>query len=389
MELKIGETIRVLRKQQGRTQENLAEALGITFQAVSRWESGLAYPDMELVPAIANYFGISIDELFGYEGKRDKMIANMVERVDAYHYKARSDDAWAEACIRILREGLAQFPKNETLLVKLADVLCEAGWRRYKEHMYYDEEGYLQHRYELHQQNPYWSECIKICERLAEEAEDPENRYAVNGILILLYRNIGEIEKAVAHANRMPPLYRCRELALSSACDGKEWAKYSGKALLTMAGHFANQVVYSLFNNLHHFESDLPIDKLQGVIVIFDLLCEDGNYGAYNGILIELYLYLARVQWERGYRDDAFESLDRAYECARALDDLCDGRERFYTAAMLCHVPFSLDPVPATSTSMLPEDFPMYLVPDCTRVVSEMKADPRWDAWVAKCKGES
>ena len=65
MQLNIGTKIKELRRRDGRTQEALAEALGVTNQAVSRWESGGSYPDMEIVPAIANYFHVSIDELFG------------------------------------------------------------------------------------------------------------------------------------------------------------------------------------------------------------------------------------------------------------------------------------------------------------------------------------
>ena len=67
MKLTLGEKIKELRKRDGRKQEDLANALGITNQAVSRWEKDGSYPDMEMIPAIANYFGISIDELFGYE----------------------------------------------------------------------------------------------------------------------------------------------------------------------------------------------------------------------------------------------------------------------------------------------------------------------------------
>ena len=66
MQLNLGKTIRELRHRDGRTQDALAEALGVTAQAVSRWESGSSYPDMENIPAIANYFHVSIDELFGY-----------------------------------------------------------------------------------------------------------------------------------------------------------------------------------------------------------------------------------------------------------------------------------------------------------------------------------
>ena len=63
MQFTLGIKIRELRHREGRTQEALAEALSVTSQAVSRWESGGSYPDIELLPSIANYFNVSIDEL--------------------------------------------------------------------------------------------------------------------------------------------------------------------------------------------------------------------------------------------------------------------------------------------------------------------------------------
>ena len=65
MDILIGDKIRELRKLHNITQEQLAEAIGISFQAVSKWENHIALPDITLVPALANYFEISCDELFG------------------------------------------------------------------------------------------------------------------------------------------------------------------------------------------------------------------------------------------------------------------------------------------------------------------------------------
>jgi transcriptional regulator with XRE-family HTH domain len=221
MQITIGQRIRDLRRRDGRTQEALADALGVTGQAVSRWEAGGSYPDMEIVPSIANYFGVTIDELFGYENERDKKVDAIIAKIDSFGIKARGDDKWVDECVSILREGLAEFPQNERLMITLADTLSEAGWRRHKEWLYYDDEGYIQHNYDVHKKNEYWAEAVKLCETLVGTTRDNMIQTRAIHILVLLYRNFGENEKAVAYANRMPELKNCRELMLCAAADGK------------------------------------------------------------------------------------------------------------------------------------------------------------------------
>lgn len=71
--MKLNENIVALRREKGITQEALALSLGVTNQAVSKWESAQTCPDIALLPVIADYFGVSIDELMGHEapGKKE------------------------------------------------------------------------------------------------------------------------------------------------------------------------------------------------------------------------------------------------------------------------------------------------------------------------------
>lgn len=71
MELRIGEKIKNLRKQQDITQEKLAAYLNISYQAVSKWENETALPDITLIPKIANFFGVTSDELLGLKPDND------------------------------------------------------------------------------------------------------------------------------------------------------------------------------------------------------------------------------------------------------------------------------------------------------------------------------
>lgn len=332
MKLSVGETIRALRRRDGRTQEALAEALGVTGQAVSRWEAGGSYPDLELIPAIAHFFGVSIDELFGYTSERDKKIDAVIARIDAFGIRARGDDGWVDECLSLLREALAEFPQNERLLETTHD-------------------------------NAIYTRAVHI--------------------LVLLYRNFGETEKALACAARMPALRDCRELLRASAADGKAEAEYVGEALLEMASAFSSQLVYGLICNRHHYETDMPIEKVKGAIALFSLLCDDGNLGPYHGKVIQLYLYLSRLQWERGYQAEAFASLDEALAHARALEALSDGQEHRLTAPLVRFVRCQSAPAQRVA-AQIPEDWPFWCNPDPTQTAQEMQRDPRWADWVRR-----
>ncbi len=383
MQLNLGTKIRELRLRGSRTQETLADALGVSAQAVSRWESGGSYPDMEIIPSIANYFGVTIDELFGYDNNRDNKVIAIVERINSFGIKSRSDDDWVDECLSILREGLSEFPNNELLSITLADTLSEAGWRRYKEWLYYDDEGYIQHNHNIHRSNEYWIESIKLCEYLVDNAKDNTIITKALHILVLLYRNLGENVKAISYAKKMPQLRNCQEIMLISATDGKEQAKYIGEFLLKAASEFSSQLISALIACRQNFDSDMPINKIKGAISIFELVCDDENMGIYNGNIIELYLYLSRVQWERGYHDEAFISLDKALKYARDLETLYGEKEHNLTAPLVRFVKQNVN-VQKDIVKSLPDDWPMWCSPDYSQVEKEIKADSRWHKWVMK-----
>ena len=119
MQLDLGKRIRELRQRNRITQETLAEALGVTSQAVSRWEASGSYPDVEIIPAIANYFGVSVDYLLGKTDEpapaTEKKTAPALPLTDAekmIFISYRSNQAFKEAVDNILRLMPKEDPKT-------------------------------------------------------------------------------------------------------------------------------------------------------------------------------------------------------------------------------------------------------------------------------------
>ena len=119
-----GEIIRKLRRDADLTQERLAEILSISPQAVSRWETDMAMPDVSLLPALANLFDVTTDYLLGVDlTKKKENIYKIEERANG-EFELRTEEAW-ERGIQILRDGLKLYPENPDLKHTLAlRLLC-------------------------------------------------------------------------------------------------------------------------------------------------------------------------------------------------------------------------------------------------------------------------
>ena len=392
MTLQLGEKIRELRRSRNRTQEHLAQALDVTSQAVSRWEQNLSYPDMELIPAIANYFGVTIDSLFGYENDRERKIDGVLAAVDCMENDNLRGDVNLEECITMLREALAEFPGNERITHRLAGILTTTGWRRHHEWLHYNDEGYLRSDFDRHRRNEYWNEAIPLYERLSTDASDARIRTDSLCSLMMLYRNIGETDRVLSLAENLPTLAQSREIMLAMATDGKLQAKHLGNALLALTYQLAEQGMYALVNNIRHFDAGEPMEEsvraVQGFINMLRLICGDGNLGFYHRESAYLRLYLSRLEWETGHHDDAFATLDAALEDAQAYDALSREENPHYTGMLVKEADLaSSDFIErGTLAEYLPTDWPMWCNPDYSEVKREITADPRWADWESRCK---
>ncbi len=104
MKLKLGENLRRLRKERELTQEQFSDAIGVSFQAVSRWENGTAYPDMELLPALSSFFGVSVDTLLGCpEAEKEEQATALLNDLQKAACEVPFDEERVIALIRDFR----------------------------------------------------------------------------------------------------------------------------------------------------------------------------------------------------------------------------------------------------------------------------------------------
>lgn len=188
--VRIGEKIKSLRKQRNISQEVLAGYLGVSFQAVSKWENGNTMPDVAMIPAIASFFGVSTDELFSFNILETQ---RLVDAICAEAYKYRYSNA-AES-ERILREGLQRFPGNDIILNNL---LYTLDYRTRSE------------------------EVITLCITLIESTKDDSVKYDACRILASCYRENGQDDLVKPTLEMIPEIYFSKLELMASLLEGED-----------------------------------------------------------------------------------------------------------------------------------------------------------------------
>lgn len=353
----LADRLRETRRGQGRTQEDTARALNVTPQAVSRWETGAAMPDIALLPSIANYYGVTIDSLFGYVGERERSIDERCAALARMNRENNGVDVSMDDCIRMAREALTEFPGNEKLMQALAEILYNAGYVRHGEHHVTDADGYDVLDTEKHRACAEWREAIRLYEALLPRLPAGERRWRAVRELTTLYALTGQEEKAAALAEQMPGLSDCREWLRLNALSGKRRAEACRETALALADALKLAMVQCLLG-----ENTLPaeaVKRVENIIAMLTMVAGDGfGDAAWLGErLTTMQLFLADRRWTAGDADGAFAALDEAVENAAQG---CPGR-----------------------AAMLPEDYPWWHAVDSDGSIRE---DPRWRDWADRAR---
>ena len=172
--MNIGTNIYTLRKEKKITQMQLAEKLGVSEQAVSKWENNQCAPDVSLFPIIAEFFGVSIDRLFGYHTNSYK---GEVEAI----MKAADNSMNTYKEIEIIGDGLKKYPNSPELKIYLAFSLSMINRTSKDEKEKHDA----------------IEKAIRLCKEVVNSCGDIEQTDRALNMLRRIYCEIGEFEKAV------------------------------------------------------------------------------------------------------------------------------------------------------------------------------------------------
>jgi transcriptional regulator with XRE-family HTH domain len=337
MNLKIGSKIKTLRLAGGLTQEKLAENLGVSTQAVSKWESENGYPDIELLPALANFFGISSDELVGIDITRNKaMINGYIKR-----YHELSGDPAAQLCL--MREAAAKFPYSHVILQHLmyALVSCirpngafdtsggsfvfEIEALQALKEKYSNGIDTLRSTLEDDENRFLLNEALSIAERILDDCTDDAIRHSAIQVLCCYYPVIGRVEEAQALVKSMPSLFMCRELLQEEVVLGDERIRQIQRNICLLTDSLCSEIcavadpdlqllnVMSLDEKIHLFELANRF---------YQLIFENGDFNVYNARLAFNYRIMASLSLYSRPAEDTLSYVEKAAAHAVAADAL-------------------------------------------------------------------
>ena len=191
MTIKIGSIIKKLRTENNVTQDTLANAIGVTPQAISRWEAEGGYPDIELLPAIADFFSVSTDELIGYKmSERENALADLKNEMYRLAEVGETDER-----LKFVRTAFAKYPSDCEIREQLS--VC------------------LSNKYIETNEKALLDEAESLSIYVVENCKDADIYHDAINMLIWIYSERNQTDKALEILERLTPMKYCREIAKS------------------------------------------------------------------------------------------------------------------------------------------------------------------------------
>lgn len=247
--MQFSQTLRKLRKEKNMTQEELAKFLSVSYQTISKWENAGGYPDVSLLPRIATFFEISIDELLGVtESKKEVRLKDIHAQWEQNNCKNNHEDN-----IVLLRQAITIFPGDYLLLAELVVS--------------------LEHLADLTKDAAAYNEAIEISNRILKFCTDRSICNAIQSNLCFLHGKLGDKRRAIEMADSLPSLTKSREITRLLVLDGenKVCAAQEVLAFGAWSIHYATQSLASS----EHYTTDEKLLLLDRCAAAFEALCPE------------------------------------------------------------------------------------------------------------------
>lgn len=292
----IGEKIKDLRKKNNITQEKLARYLNISCQAVSKWESNTAMPDISYVVPIANFFGVSNDTLFGLDSN---IYSEEEKNLEDKYISLREQQKYTDA-LELMKAACSKFPRNYRLIYNQAEAFKLYAYENGKEDLL--------------------NNSISLCERILEDCTDNEIRYLTIQLMVYTYCRLNQKDKAKSLVDQLPGTPICKDLLLEHILTGDELEAQLDSNL----EHFLLYIWLKLQRTAIPKDKRTVDDKIHGqraAIKLYELIYYDGNFGCFSCRIAENYIALTKIYAGIKDTDNTLDSLSKAVKYAKAYAD--------------------------------------------------------------------
>ena len=277
--MSIGTTIKKLRRDRNITQEQLAELLGVSTNAVSQWECDKTAPDISHLPVLANIFEVSADVLLEIDVSKSKKQSEIKEFVSKHAEYFRQGKT--EERLKLCRAMQKKYPNDETVRYHLMCVL---------------QNGFI---------SEYFDEIVLLGEQLLESSNIEYRAEAIR-VLCQTYVLKGDRAKALQYADMLPPVEDLHRHVLEGEALVEHCQKYFWQVCGKMS-FYMTSLVNCEASGYTHEDKHSMLNTMYG---IFQMIFNNKDFGYWNDRLSKLSFFMAIESAKIGEYEQALKELE-------------------------------------------------------------------------------